>query len=144
VTYKDDLKEHLLVDLHELLVPLVDVCRFLTRVRVIVLGGGRVVLVVVAPLKNLLHDGLVDLRPVSRVFRNSKGKRGEERTLGIGIDSVVSPPKSSSKFLMSMERSATLRSTFKGALSEVVRLTIFWLSVVAAMVSEYMWMWMWS
>src|SRR5690242_3686597 len=64
-TYEDDLKEHLLVDLHELLVPLVDVGRLLTRVRVVVLGGGRVVAVVVAPLENLFHNGLVDLRAVS-------------------------------------------------------------------------------
>jgi hypothetical protein len=65
MTYKNDLEEHLLVNLHKLLVPLVDVGGLLARVRVIVLGGGRVVLVVGAPLKNLLHDSLVDLRAVS-------------------------------------------------------------------------------
>jgi hypothetical protein len=120
MTYEDNLEEHLLVDLHELLVPLVNVGRLLARVRVIVLGGGRVVLVVLAPLENLLHDGLVDLRAVSSVSGYSKhGAR--VRTLGIGIDSVVSPPKSSSKFLIRMERSATLRCTVMIALSEVVR-----------------------
>lgn len=62
---EDDLEEHLLVDLHELLVPLVDVGRLLARVGVVVLGGGRVVLVVAAPLDDLLHDCLVDLRHVS-------------------------------------------------------------------------------
>jgi hypothetical protein len=139
MTYENDLEEHLLVDLHELLVPLVDVGRLLARVRVVVLGGGRVVLVVLAPLDNLLHDGLVDLCRVS-YYLQPKGKRGG-RTLGIGIDSVVSPPKSSSKFLMRMERSATLRSTFMGALSEVVRLTRLSLLVaVVAMVPGYWWM----
>ena len=60
-TYKDDLKEHLLVDLHELLVPLVDVGRLLTRVRLIVSAGRRVGTVVLAPLEDLVEDGLVDL-----------------------------------------------------------------------------------
>jgi hypothetical protein len=138
MTYEDDLEEHLLVDLHELLVPLVDVGRLLARVRVVVLGGGRVVLVVLAPLDNLLHNSLVDLRCVSYFIYNREGSGG--RTLGIGIDSVVSPPKSSSKFLMRMERSATLRSTFMGALSEVVRLTRLSLPVaVVAMMSGCWW-----
>jgi hypothetical protein len=64
-TYEDDLKEHLLVNLHEFLVPLVDVGRLLAGIRVIVLRGGRVVAVMFAPLENLLHDRLVDLRAVS-------------------------------------------------------------------------------
>jgi hypothetical protein len=45
MTYKDDLKQHLLVDLHEFLVPLVDVGRLL----------------------DLLHDSLIDLHRVSCV-----------------------------------------------------------------------------
>jgi hypothetical protein len=65
MTYKDDLEEHLLVDLHELLVPLVDVGRLLARVVVVVVCGGRVVDVVLAPHDHLLHDRLVDLRVVS-------------------------------------------------------------------------------
>lgn len=32
ITYQDDLEEHLLIDLHELLVPLIDVGGFLARV----------------------------------------------------------------------------------------------------------------
>lgn len=65
MTYEDDLEEHLLVDLHKLLVPLVDVGGLLARVIVVVVGGWWVVLVVLAPLDDLLHDGLVDLWAVS-------------------------------------------------------------------------------
>jgi hypothetical protein len=42
---EDDLEEHLLVDLHELLVPLFNVGGLLAGVGVVVLGGRRVVLV---------------------------------------------------------------------------------------------------
>jgi hypothetical protein len=48
---QDDLEQYLLVDLHELLVPLLDVCGLLARVGVIVLGGRRVVPVLRAPLE---------------------------------------------------------------------------------------------
>lgn len=64
-TYKDDLEQHFLVDLHELLVPLLDVRRLLTVVGVVVLSGGGVLLVVVAPLKNLAKNGLADLESVN-------------------------------------------------------------------------------
>lgn len=58
---EDDLEEHLLVDLHELLVPVFDISSLFTRVCVIVLGGGRVVLVVGAPLEDLPKDRFGDL-----------------------------------------------------------------------------------
>ena len=58
---EDDLEEHLLVDLHELLVPLFDVGGLLARVGVVILGGRRVVLVLGAPLKDLLEDVLGNL-----------------------------------------------------------------------------------
>jgi hypothetical protein len=61
-TYEDDLKEHLLIDLHELLVPLLDIGSLLAGVGFIVLGLRRVVSVVVAPLDNLAEDSLVDLK----------------------------------------------------------------------------------
>lgn len=60
-TYEDDLKEHLLVDLHELLIPLLNIGGLLTSVGLVVLGLGRIVTVVVAPLYDLAEDGLVDL-----------------------------------------------------------------------------------
>lgn len=60
-TYQDDLEEHLLVDLHELLIPLLDIGRPLARVRLVVVGSRRVALVVLAPLDDLLQNGFVDL-----------------------------------------------------------------------------------
>lgn len=60
-TYQDDLEQHLLIDLHELLVPLVDLRHLLTRGIVIVAARGRVVLVVDAPLDDLCEDGVVDV-----------------------------------------------------------------------------------
>jgi hypothetical protein len=53
---EDDLEEHLLVDLHKLLVPFFNVSRLLAGVGVIVLGGRRVILVLGAPLEHLLED----------------------------------------------------------------------------------------
>ena len=61
VRSKNDLEEHLLVDLHELLVPLFDVGRLLARVGVILVGGSRVGLVVVAPVNDLLEHGRIDV-----------------------------------------------------------------------------------
>jgi hypothetical protein len=58
---EDDLEEHLLVDLHKLLVPFFNVGRLLAGVGVIVLGGRRVVLVLGAPLEHLLEHILRNL-----------------------------------------------------------------------------------
>ena len=58
---KNDLEEHLLVNLHEFLVPLIDVGGLLARVGVIVVSGGRVGLMVCAPLDDLLQNGSVDV-----------------------------------------------------------------------------------
>lgn len=60
-TYEDDLEQHLLIDLHELLVPLLDVSSLLAAIGVIVLGSGGVVLVMLAPLNDLLEDLFIDL-----------------------------------------------------------------------------------
>lgn len=60
-TYQDDLEQHLLVDLHELLVPLLNVGSLLAGVGVIILGSGGVKFVLLAPLENLLEDGFVDV-----------------------------------------------------------------------------------
>lgn len=54
MTYQDDLEQHFLVNLHELLVPLVDIGGLLARIGVIIGGSRRVITVVSAPLNNLL------------------------------------------------------------------------------------------
>ena len=61
MTYEDNLKEHFLVNLHELLVPLFDVCRLLAGVGLVVLLLDGVVAVVLAPFDNFAEDSFVDL-----------------------------------------------------------------------------------
>jgi hypothetical protein len=61
MTYENDLEEHLLVDLHELLVPLLDIGGLLAGVGVIVSGSWWVILVVFTPLDDLLEDLVIDL-----------------------------------------------------------------------------------
>jgi len=58
---KDDLKEHLLIDLHELLVPLLDVGSFLAGVGIIICGGSGVVAVMLTPFEDLLENLLIDV-----------------------------------------------------------------------------------
>jgi len=60
-THKDDLEQHLLVNLHELLVPLLNVGGLLAGIGVIIDSGWGVVLMMFAPLDNLLQDRLIDL-----------------------------------------------------------------------------------
>lgn len=60
-TYKDDLEQHLLIDLHELLVPLIDICRSPAGLCIVVVAGDGIVLVVLAPFNNLTQNGLVDV-----------------------------------------------------------------------------------
>lgn len=62
MTNQNDLEQHFLVNLHELLVPLVDIGRLAARV-IVVAGAGGVVLVVGAPFNDLFQDGFVDLIP---------------------------------------------------------------------------------
>jgi len=50
--YKDDFKQHFLINLHELLIPVVNVGGFLIT-RVILLFLNRVVFVMICPFKNL-------------------------------------------------------------------------------------------
>lgn len=54
ITYQDDLEEHLLVDLHEFLVPLINIRGLFARIRVILVSGSWVSLVMSAPLDDLL------------------------------------------------------------------------------------------
>jgi len=59
--HKNDLKQHLLVHLHELLIPLIDIGSLLSRVGVVVIGSCRVSTVVGAPLNDLVENSLIDL-----------------------------------------------------------------------------------
>lgn len=59
-TYQDDLKQHFLIDLHELLVPLVNLRRLATRL-ILIAGRGGIVLVMVAPFDDFTQNSLVDL-----------------------------------------------------------------------------------
>ena len=51
-----------MVNLHKLLVPLINVGGLAPRVILIIAAGRRVMLVVLAPLDDLLQDRLIDLR----------------------------------------------------------------------------------
>lgn len=72
MTYQDDLEKHLLVNLHEFLIPLVDVGGLAAGV-VIVTGAGRVALVVGAPFDHLAQNCLVDLHHGNQYYRNRRG-----------------------------------------------------------------------
>lgn len=73
-TYEDNFEQHLLVNLHELLIPFFDIASLATVV-ILVSGGGGVVLVVLAPLDNLAEDSLVNLRGISlALFRSATGR----------------------------------------------------------------------
>lgn len=63
--YKDDFEQHFLVDLHEFLVPIIDICGlFITRVILLFLNW--IVLMMIRPFKNL---------PV--ISHPNKGRQGE-------------------------------------------------------------------
>jgi hypothetical protein len=59
---ENDLEQHLLVDLHEFLVPFLNIGGLLAGIGVIIGSGWGVILVVLAPLNNLLEDRLIDVR----------------------------------------------------------------------------------
>lgn len=60
-----------MVDLHEFLVPLVDIGGLAAGVVVVVTAAWRIVLVVLAPFDDLLQDRLVDLccKPVRALYQ---------------------------------------------------------------------------
>ena len=60
-TYQDDLKQHLLVHLHEFLVPLFNVGSLLTGIGVVVVCCRRITFVVNAPLDHFVEHTLGDL-----------------------------------------------------------------------------------
>lgn len=75
MTYEDNLKEHFLVNLHELLIPLFNICRLLAGVGLVVLLLDGVVAVVLAPFDNFAEDSFVDLgRLLAAVERVMEGR----------------------------------------------------------------------
>src|SRR5690606_41514593 len=105
LTYKDDLKQHLLVDLHVLLVPLVDIGILLAGIIVIVRSWCGIALVMVTPLNDLAENSLIDLDSTLGCHSTYIVTMTGKRTLAMGMASSISP-QSSSMFLMSMLRSA--------------------------------------
>lgn len=65
---KNDLEEHFLVDLHELLVPLFNVGRLLAGVGVLIWWWNGVVLVMGTPLNNLLQNSVIDVGDWNRLL----------------------------------------------------------------------------
>jgi len=61
-TYQDDLEEHFLIDLHKLLVPIINVGGLLAGVGIVIVDGNGVILVPGAPFNDLLEDLIVDLK----------------------------------------------------------------------------------
>jgi hypothetical protein len=110
---EDDLEEHLLVDLHELLVPLLNVGGLLAGIGVVILGRRGVVLVLGAPLEDLLKDVLGDLECICQWLVGDCWGAVRIRTFMMGMGSSPGEPRSSIMFLMSIERSAILRSVVK-------------------------------
>ena len=60
-SYKNNLKEHFLVDLHELLIPFINVGSLSPGISVIVARAWWIVLVVFAPFDDFLEDRLIHL-----------------------------------------------------------------------------------
>ena len=59
--HEDDLEQHLLVDLHELLVPIVDIGRFLARVGIVIVGRWGIGSMVDTPFDDLVEHHFVHL-----------------------------------------------------------------------------------
>jgi hypothetical protein len=60
-TYQDDLEEHLLIDLHEFLVPLINIGGLLSNIVIVVVGGWRIGLVIGAPFDDFSECRFIDL-----------------------------------------------------------------------------------
>ena len=85
-SYKNNLKQHLLINLHELLVPFLDIGSLLAGIGVVIDGGWGIVLVVLAPFDDLLENGFVDLRECKYTVRKREANQPSLR-LGWGLGS---------------------------------------------------------
>ena len=72
--YQNNLKEHLLIYLHKLLIPLINVCSLLSRIGIIIICCLRIGLVVFTPLKNLVQHGFIDLAYMSEHWATARGR----------------------------------------------------------------------
>lgn len=73
---EDDLKEHLLVDLHELLIPLLNLGGSLASIGLFLIGGGGVATVMLAPLDHLAQNRLGNLYDhVSKLPENTEERK---------------------------------------------------------------------
>lgn len=75
--YQNDLEQHFLIDLHELLIPLLNLCSLLARVGIVLIGGGRVMLVMMAPFNDFLQDGSIDVGNGNGFFHGFFTKIGD-------------------------------------------------------------------
>jgi len=64
---KDDFKEHFLINLHELLVPLFDVGCLFSRVGIILVASWGIRLMVVTPFDHLLEDSFINVGDWNRL-----------------------------------------------------------------------------
>lgn len=120
LTHKDNLKEHFLIDLHKLLVPLINVGSLLSRIRVVIGGRRWIGAMVLAPFNHFVQHRLIDLCSHSQRLHHSEVCSGR-CTLGIGIASLMaSSPISSIMFLIRIDRSATSRSAVPQSLENTL------------------------
>lgn len=73
-TYQDDLEQHFLIDLHEFLIPLINIGGLFAGVGVIIGGSGRIGAVVIAPLDDLAEDGFVDIGNGNGILHDAVSK----------------------------------------------------------------------
>jgi hypothetical protein len=91
-THKDDFKQHLLIDLHKLLVPLFDISRLLAGVGIVVLCLEGIVAVMIAPLNHLAKNGLVHLKNYMSVVKKSSIEEStyvRDRNRVLSIDTLI-------------------------------------------------------
>lgn len=110
MSYQDDFKQHLLVHLQELLVPLVNIGGFSSRIRIIVCRSRRISAMMRAPFDDFVQDSLVHLRRALMSIPSIYLSRQEALTLSKGMASFSASGTSIRICFSSMERSATWRS----------------------------------
>jgi hypothetical protein len=75
-SYKDDLEEHLLIDLHEFLIPLINVGGLLSDIVIVVITRRRIGLVIGAPFDDFAECRFIDLCMCERLKVRSEVRVG--------------------------------------------------------------------